>query len=125
MKSTDKVYLDYNATSPLDPGVRDFISGPGSSLFGNPSSIHRSGKQSRRVIDNSRSYLFRTFGMDPQVYDLFFHSCATEGINTILYNWLVKQKRAKFHGAVGEHTYMRCAFAHAFYTLFQRNEFCH
>lgn len=79
---TNRIYLDYNATSPLVPPVvealKDQVWG-----FGNPSSVHASGKKARRGINEVRDFLFETFGLSEKAFSLFFHSGATEGINSI------------------------------------------
>lgn len=84
MKSTNKrLYLDFNATSPLSPSVKDWLS-KGDFLYGNPSSIHFSGKQARRRIEETSEFLYSTFALSEQDFELFFHSGASEGINTLI-----------------------------------------
>ena len=47
------LYLDYNASAPmLQESVEAMIDS--SKVLGNPSSIHRSGRQARSIIENSR-----------------------------------------------------------------------
>jgi cysteine desulfurase len=76
-----RYYFDYNATSPLSTKVIDFLRG-GEFLFGNSSSLHATGKKSKKFINESRDYLYSTFGLKESEFDLIFHSGATEGINT-------------------------------------------
>ncbi|MGE5424088.1 MAG: IscS subfamily cysteine desulfurase, partial [Syntrophothermus sp.] len=52
-----QIYLDYNATTPLDPEVAEVIRPFLTSLFGNPSSIHEEGIKARKAVENSRSQL--------------------------------------------------------------------
>ncbi len=81
---TDKrFYLDYNATSKLSPAVLEWPKW-GEFPFGNPSSVHRSGKAALREVQRAREFLFQTFGLDEAQFGLFFHSGASEGINTLL-----------------------------------------
>jgi cysteine desulfurase len=75
-----RFYLDYNATSPLSIKVKDFLRN-GDFLFGNPSSIHSTGKHSKKYITDTVDFLFATFKLSPDDYHLYFHSGATEGIN--------------------------------------------
>jgi cysteine desulfurase len=54
MNATDPpIYLDHAATTPTDPEVAaamlPFLSGPAS--YGNPSSIHRYGREARAAVD--------------------------------------------------------------------------
>lgn len=82
MKSTNnRFYFDYNATSPLAESVSNWLSS-GDLPFGNPSSIHSAGKLSRRLINETKDYLFEKFNLNE--HKLFFHSGASEGINTIV-----------------------------------------
>lgn len=83
-KLTSSYYFDYNATSPLSPSVEDYLE-RGDFLFANPSSQYQLGKKSRSIINNSKDFIFNTFGIDEKFSQLFFHSGATEGINTLLF----------------------------------------
>jgi len=49
-----KIYLDYAATTPLDPEVIKAINLGMKKYFGNPSSIHSFGQEARKVLENSR-----------------------------------------------------------------------
>ncbi len=46
-------YLDYNATAPLRPEVREAIRGA-LDLYGNPSSVHEEGRAARAAIEAAR-----------------------------------------------------------------------
>src|SRR5438270_3336551 len=48
------IYLDYNATTPLCDAARDAMLPYFSQHFGNPSSIHRAGRNARAAVDNAR-----------------------------------------------------------------------
>ena len=48
------VYLDYNATTPLDPEVREAMLPFLREDFGNPSSIHHVGRRARAALDDAR-----------------------------------------------------------------------
>ncbi len=54
----------------------------GDFLFGNPASLHQTGKKSRKFINETSDYLFSLFGLNPSICQLYYHSGATEGINT-------------------------------------------
>jgi cysteine desulfurase len=79
--SLDRIYLDFNATSPLSDSVKDWIKS-GEVIFANPSSQHSSGKSSRKLINESRRDIYETFHLDDKKSSLFFHSGATEATNT-------------------------------------------
>lgn len=79
---SNRFYFDYNATSPLSKRVIDFLHS-GDFLFGNPASLHQSGKKSRKYINETIEYLRHLFTLKTDTHKLFFHSGASEGINSI------------------------------------------
>jgi cysteine desulfurase len=79
--TNNRLYLDYNATSPLAKSVVKLFA-EGSMSFANPSSIHSSGKRARKSIKETERYLKDLFCLSN--FKIFFHSGATEGINTII-----------------------------------------
>jgi len=81
-----RLYLDYNATSPLSQSVLDWLKS-GEVLFANPASQHSSGKASRKLINETRTQLFQTFDQNENQAKLFFHSGATEAIMTFAYSF--------------------------------------
>jgi cysteine desulfurase len=48
------IYLDYNATTPLDAAVRDAMLPFFGEFWGNPSSVHHIGQKSRALLDDAR-----------------------------------------------------------------------
>lgn len=84
-------YLDYNATSPLAPSVLSWLAS-GEVSFSNPSSQHSSGKKARKEINTTRDFLYKHFALTEETHHLFFHSGATEGINTLLGNAAIETK---------------------------------
>ena len=77
------IYLDYNATTPIDPQVSEamlpFVLGGLSGLFGNPSSGHSFGLAAREGVDTARRQVASMLGCD--VDDLIFTSGGTEANN--------------------------------------------
>jgi cysteine desulfurase NifS len=55
----DRVYLDHNATTPLDPDVLLFMTEFMGNDFGNPSSIYKEGKRSKFAIESARRSVAR------------------------------------------------------------------
>ncbi len=62
--------------------MQNFLRG-GDFLFGNPASLHSTGKEAKKSINQVSAFLFSTFGLSNNEYDLIYHSGATEAINTI------------------------------------------
>ena len=73
------VYLDYNATTPLDPRVREAMLPFWAEIWGNPSSIHQLGREARALLDEFREQLATGLRCKPS--ELIFTSGATEANN--------------------------------------------
>ena len=81
-----RLYLDYNATSPLSQSVLNWLKS-GEMLFSNPSSQHSSGKFSRKIINETRALIYKTFSKNETDSKLFFHSGATESVRTFAHSF--------------------------------------
>jgi cysteine desulfurase len=81
----ERIYLDYNATSPLSKKSLEFLD-KGDFYFANPASQHQSGKYVSKKINLIKDELLAFFNLDHH-YDVLFHSGATEGMN-IFFNLL-------------------------------------
>ncbi|MEZ8219672.1 cysteine desulfurase [Candidatus Fervidibacteria bacterium JGI MDM2 SSWTFF-3-K9] len=74
------VYLDYNATTPVDPEVREAMLPFLSDEFGNPSSVHPPGRRARKAVENAREQVAALLNAsDPS--EIVFTSGATEANN--------------------------------------------
>lgn len=71
----DRIYLDWNATTPLRPEARQAMAAAWE-LSGNPSSVHAEGRQARRVVEEARARVAGAIGASPR--DLVFTSGGTE-----------------------------------------------
>lgn len=74
-----KVYLDNAATTPIDREVVDAMLPLMTEHFGNPSSIHAWGRQTRAMIEQSRKTVARLMNCSPS--EIFFTSGGTEADN--------------------------------------------
>ena len=72
---TDRVYLDWNATTPLRPEARQAMAAAWE-VAGNPSSVHAEGRQARRLVEDARAAISGAVGARPQ--DVVFTSGGTE-----------------------------------------------
>ena len=59
------IYLDYNATTPLCDVAREAMLPYLDRHFGNPSSVHAAGRETRAAIDNARDKLAALLGVKP------------------------------------------------------------
>ena len=78
-----KVYLDNAATTPLDKEVLDAMLPVMENQFGNPSSIHAFGRQTRALIENSRKTVAKLLNASPS--EIFFTSGGTEADNMAIF----------------------------------------
>ena len=72
---TDRVYLDWNATSPLRPEARQAMADAWD-IPGNPSSVHTEGRQARRLMEDARAAVASAIASRPQ--NVVFTSGGTE-----------------------------------------------
>ncbi len=73
------IYLDYNATTPVDPRVADAMKPYLTGFFGNPSSTHRFGREARLAVENARSQVAACLGASED--EIVFTSGGTESNN--------------------------------------------
>ena len=73
------IYLDYNATTPIDPQVAEAMLPYIHGLFGNPSSGHSFGVAARQGVDHARRQVASLLGCDED--ELIFTSGGTEANN--------------------------------------------
>src|SRR5215470_14774584 len=73
------IYLDYNATTPLCDAARDAMLPYLDRHFGNPSSVHAAGRETRAAIDNARDKLAALLRVKP--HELIFTGGGTESCN--------------------------------------------
>ena len=79
-----KVYLDYNATTPLEPSVLDAIFYSLKYAWGNPSSSYSEGKMAKNVIDESRNHVSRMINRYSN--EIIFTSGGTEANNMVFHS---------------------------------------
>ncbi|HEX8272120.1 MAG TPA: cysteine desulfurase family protein [Longimicrobiaceae bacterium] len=75
----DPIYLDYAATSPLRREVREAMLPFMEERFGNPSSLHRWGREARAALEDARARLAEVLGAGP--LEVLFTRGGTEADN--------------------------------------------
>lgn len=73
------IYLDYSATTPVDPRVKEAMAPYFSDSFGNPSSVHRFGQQAEAAVDAARETVARV--LNCRADEIIFTSCGSESDN--------------------------------------------
>lgn len=82
------IYLDYNATAPMRPEVRDLVIRV-MEVVGNGSSVHAYGRAARKYIEDARAQVADLCVATPE--QVTFTSGATESINTVLHHFRGKR----------------------------------
>lgn len=77
------IYFDYNATTPLDPQVREAMLPCLRDVYGNPSSVHHVGRKARAALDDARERVARVFQSKPS--EVVFTSGGTESNNMAIF----------------------------------------
>ena len=76
---TGPIYLDYNATTPVDPAVRDAMLPCLGELFGNPSSGYLYGRAAKEAVIRARQQVAAFIGASPE--EITFTSGGSEADN--------------------------------------------
>src|SRR5260221_6704076 len=97
------VYFDYNATTPLDPQVRETMMPYLGTVFGNPSSVHHVGRRARAILDDARDRASKVLGCKPS--EVIFTSGGTESVNLAIFGTArhLKAKRRHILTSAVEH----------------------
>ena len=88
------LYLDYNATTPVDPAVADTISHALRELWGNPSSAHAYGKAAHEAVEKSRAQVAALIGAQPD--EIVFTGSGSEASNHAIKGTCIRRPRGFF-----------------------------
>jgi cysteine desulfurase len=103
------IYFDYNATTPLDPAVREAMLPFLGEIWGNPSSVHHVGRRARALLDDSRERAAKVLGTKPS--EIVFTSGGTESNNLAVFGAarLLKPKgKHLITSAIEHHAVLHC-----------------
>ena len=85
----NSIYFDNNATTPLAPEVAELMASL-HGRFGNPSSVHHLGRETRRLIEESRERIASLVGAKPS--EIYFTSGGSEAIHMALWGTALRPK---------------------------------
>ena len=91
MNTMQNIYLDYNATTPVDPAVLEEMLPFFCEHFGNPSSTHCMGRAAEEAIETARQRLAMALGADSD--EVLFTSGGTESNNLALLGVMCQHPR--------------------------------
>ena len=107
-----RIYLDYNATTPVDPAVLDAMLPYFAENFGNASSIHSPGQRARGAVDGARASVAALLGAKPS--EIVFTSGGTEADNLALVGVAAASQEPRKHiitTAIEHHAVLNAAQA--------------
>ncbi|MEQ1752506.1 MAG: cysteine desulfurase family protein [Micropepsaceae bacterium] len=90
-----RIYLDYNASTPIAPEVAAVMRSAINHAFGNPSSKHWAGIQAHQLVEKSRRQVADLLGCKPE--EVVFTSGGSESNNFALKGAFFNNKRARRH----------------------------
>ena len=90
-----KIYLDYAATTPIDPKVLKAMLPYLKKEFGNPSSIYNFGQKALRAVDEARQVVANF--LDCSASEIVFTGSATEADNLAIFGVIKATKISKPH----------------------------
>ncbi|HKW90033.1 MAG TPA: cysteine desulfurase family protein [Candidatus Acidoferrales bacterium] len=90
-----RVYLDYNATTPVDREVLEAMLPYFSDAAGNASSIHSAGRRARSAVENARASVAQLIGAKPS--EIVFTSGGTEADNLAIFGCIGASNRERKH----------------------------
>lgn len=93
------IYLDYNATTPVDPAVAEAVTHALRELWGNPSSTHAYGQAAHDALDKARSQVAALIGAQPD--EIVFTGGGTEASNHAIKGTCLRRPRSFLARLVG------------------------
>jgi cysteine desulfurase len=121
VKTSDRIYFDYAASTPLDARVLAKMMPYFSIEYGNPSSIHTFGQRAEAAVDAAREAMAFSLSCSPE--EIIFTGCGTESDNLAIRGaaWHARKTRTANHILISpvEHhavssTAQQLAHEHAF-----------
>src|SRR5262245_36945480 len=94
MSTGRPIYLDYNATTPIDPAVREAMLPYLSGHFGNPSSTHAYGKEAHVAVEKARRQVADLIGAEPD--EIVFTGGGSEASNQAIKGTCLRRPRGFF-----------------------------
>ena len=94
-------YFDHAATTPVDPRVLERMLPYFSERYGNPSELHRLGREARAAVDIARAQVATAVGAGER--EIVFTSGGTEGDNLALFGYLQRFEPGHFIISAIEH----------------------
>lgn len=103
------IYFDYNATTPLDAGVRGAMQPFLDEIYGNPSSVHHVGRQALALLDDARDRVAKVWRC--RASEVVFTSGGTESNNLAVFGTARQLRHKGRHlitSSIEHHAVLQC-----------------
>lgn len=101
LRQCTMIYLDNSATTPIRPEVVAAMKPYADQVYGNPGSIHASGRAARKAVDDARDEVAALINSDPR--DIIFTSGGTESDNSALAGVFAASEKSRILVSAMEH----------------------
>jgi len=91
----EKIYLDYNASTPIAPEVVEVMQPLVSDYFGNPSALHWAGKPVKALLEQAREQVANLIGCSPK--EIIFTSGGSEANNLAIKGYFFRNRHMGNH----------------------------
>ncbi len=95
----EPIYLDHNATTPVDPAVVEAMLPYLTDRFGNASSVHQFGRDAKVALENAREQIAAFINCEPS--ELYFTTGGTESDNIAVLGTAYQLRSRKNHLVIG------------------------
>ena len=92
------LYFDHSATTPIHPDVLSFINELNQDIYGNPSSIHATGRKAKHVVETARKQIAAAINCTPK--EIIFTGGGSEANNLVLWNMIYRNRKHVITSAI-------------------------
>jgi cysteine desulfurase len=92
------LYFDHSATTPIHPDVLSLINELNQDIYGNPSSIHATGRKAKHVVETARKQIAAAINCTPK--EIIFTGGGSEANNLVLWNMIYRNRKHVITSAI-------------------------
>ena len=92
------LYFDHSATTPIHSDVLSLINELNQDIYGNPSSIHATGRKAKHVVETARKQIAAAINCTPK--EIIFTGGGSEANNLVLWNMIYRNRKHVITSAI-------------------------
>ena len=92
------LYFDHSATTPIHPDVLSLINELNQDIYGNPSSIHATGRKAKHVVETARKQIAAAINCTPK--EIIFTGGGSEANTLVLWNMIYRNRKHVITSAI-------------------------